>query len=174
MDETRPSGIAVPLALPPAVARIRRRWDLAASLGARPHVTVLYPFLPMVDLAPAVRADLALIARAVEPFSVRFATVRRFDGVLWLEPEPAEPFQRLTAAAAARWPDWPPYGGLFDTVIPHLTVVESESAPLDRLKTAVQAVLPFTSRATHLETWFQDPAGRWRPRWRIPLGCVRP
>lgn len=174
MDVTRPSGIAVPMALPAAIARIRQRWDLAASLGARPHVTVLYPFLPEVDLQPAVRDDLAAIAASVQPFSVRFATMRRFDGVLWLEPEPAEPFQRLTAAATARWPDWPPYGGLFDTVIPHLTVVESESASLDRMETAVQAALPFTSRAAHLETWFQDPAGRWRPRWRIPLGGLRP
>jgi len=170
VDVTRPSGIAIPIVLPSAVARIRRRWDLAASLGARPHVTVLFPFLPAPHLTPAVRADLALIAATVEPFSVSFASVRPFDGVLWLEPEPAEPFRRLTAAAVGRWPDWPPYGGLFDTVIPHLTVVESATAPLDDLEGAVRAALPFTSQATHLEIWFQDPAGRWRPRWRIPLG----
>lgn len=173
MDATRPSGIAVPIALPPAVARIRRRWDLAASLGARPHVTVLFPFLPRAELTPAVRADLVAVARTVQPFTVRFASSRRFDGVVWLEPEPAEPFQHLTSVAVARWPDWPPYAGLFETVIPHLTVAESGTAPLDELEAAVQAALPFTSRASHLETWFQDPAGRWRPRWRIPLG-VRP
>lgn len=170
MDATRPSGIAIPIVLPSVVARVRRQWDLAASRGARPHVTVLFPFLPEADLTPAVRADLAVIATSVEPFSVRFTGVRRFDGVLWLEPEPAEPFRRLTAAAAARWPDWPPYGGLFDTVIPHLTVVESDTAPLHDLEPIIAAALPFTGRATHLETWFQDPAGRWRPRWRIALG----
>ena len=170
MDATRPSGIAVPIALPMAVARVRRQWDLAASLGARPHVTVLFPFLPEAKLTPAVRSALVGIAASAEPFEVRFASVRRFDGVLWLEPEPAAPFRHLTAAVVARWPDWPPYGGLFDTVIPHLTVVESDIALLDGLEPIIAAALPFTSRATHLETWFQDPAGRWQPRWRIALG----
>lgn len=170
---TRPSGIAVPLRLPSTVARIRRRFDLAASLGARPHVTVLFPFVPGVALTPDVRRELQAVAATVEPFDVRFETASRFEGVLWLQPEPSEPFQRLTAAAMARWPEWPPYGSLFDTVIPHLTVVESETAPLSDLEPVVRAALPFTSRASHLETWFQDPAGRWRPRWRIALGGVR-
>lgn len=173
MDVTRPSGIAVPIALPPAVARLRRRFDLAASIGARPHVTILFPFVPEPALTPAVRRELQAVAATVEPFDVRFASTRQFDSVLWLEPDPSEPFQRLTAAATRRWPDWPPYGGLFDTVIPHLTVVESETAPLADLEPLVRAALPFTSRATHLETWFLDSAGRWRPRWRIALGGVR-
>lgn len=174
MDVDRPSGIAVPIALPPSIARIRRRWDLAASLGARAHVTVLFPFLPEIDLTPTVRGELAGVAASVEPFDVRFATTRRWEGVLWLVPDPAEPFLRLTAAAARRWPDWPPYGGLFDTVIPHLTIAESDTAPMADLESRVGAALPFTGRATHLETWFQDPSGRWRPRWRIALGGVRP
>lgn len=174
MDATRPSGIAVPIAVPRSIARIRRRWDLAAARGARAHVTVLFPFLPEVDLTPIVRRDLQAVAASTEPFDVRFDTTSRFQGVLWLQPDPAEPFRRLTAAAIGRWPDWPPYGGLFDTVIPHLTVVESDVAPLEDLEALVRTALPFTSRATHLETWFQDPAGRWRPRWRIALGGLRP
>lgn len=129
--------------------------------------------MPEVDLTPTVRRHLEDVAATVEPFDVRFSATRRFDGVLWLQPDPAEPFGRLTSTAAHLWPAWPPYGGLFDTVIPHLTVVESETAPLDRLEAIVGRALPFTSRATHLETWFQDPGGRWRPRWRVPLGGVR-
>lgn len=129
--------------------------------------------MPETALTPAVRRELQAVAATVEPFDVRFASTRQFDGVLWLQPEPSEAFQRLTAAAVAHWPEWPPYGGLFDTVIPHLTVVESETAPLATLEPVVRAALPFTSRATHLETWFQGPDGRWRPRWRIALGGLR-
>jgi hypothetical protein len=34
-------------------------------------------------------------------------------------------------------------------------------------------VLPFAWRARRLELWRQDPTGRWRPHWRLPL-AVRP
>ena len=83
-----PSGIAVPIALPPGLAAIRERWDLAASLGAQPHVTALFPFAPAADLTDGVRDGLAGIAAAVEPFAVRFERVRRFPGVVWVEPRP--------------------------------------------------------------------------------------
>ena len=106
-------------------------------------------------------------------FEVRFERVRRFPGLVWIEPEPAEPFATLTAAVAARWPDYPPYGGRFDTVIPHLTVVESETAPFDRFEDVTRHVAPFTARAERLELWCQSATGRWRPRWRMPFR-VRP
>ena len=74
----------------------------------------------------------------------------------------------------SRWPDHPPYGGTFETVIPHLTVVESEDAPLDADRADRRAGHPVHGRrAERLELWCQDAAGRWRPRWRMPFG-VRP
>ena len=123
-------------------------------------------------LTRQVRADLAAIARTVEPFEVRFTAVRRFDDVIWIEPEPATGFLALTAAIVARWPDWPPYGGLFEELIPHLTVAES-AAPQREMEATIAAALPFTRRATTLEVWRQDQERRWRPHWRLPLG-VRP
>lgn len=168
-----PSGLAVPLRLPTTLARIRRRWDRAARAGAQPHVTVLFPFLPTGALTLDVRASLAELAARVEPFDVTFRRVCRFDeGVVWIEPEPGDPFRRLTAAVVDRWPDHPPYGGLFDEVIPHLTIVEAEhdDPPLAAIEAQVAGGLPFRSRADRLELWRQDPDGRWRPHWRLPLG----
>ncbi len=169
------SGVAVPIRLPPGLARLRRRWDLAASLGARSHVTVLYPFLPVAALTPDVRHRLDGIARSVEPFEVRFERVRRFEGVVWLDPEPAEPFRSITAAIVERWPDHPPYGGIFDTVIPHLTIAESGTAPLEEVERLAEAELPVVARASALELWRQEADGRWHPHWRMRLGArVRP
>jgi 2'-5' RNA ligase len=166
-----PTGIAIPLRIPPRLAAIRRRWDKAARAGARSHVTVLYPFVPAARLVPADRATLVGIARAVEPFDVRFERVRLVDdGVVWVEPEPAEPFRRLTAAVHARWPDCPPYEGRFDDVIPHLTVVESDVVPLEPVESAALASVPFAARAERLELWRQDDAGRWHPHWVMRLG----
>ena len=168
-----PSGIAVPIALPPALAAIRDGLDLAASLGAQPHVTALFPFAPAANLTDDVRDGLARIAATVDPFVVRFERARLFPGVVWVEPVPDAPFRALTRSIATRWPAWPPYGGQFDTVIPHLTIAESETAALDRVTAAVEAELPFEARAERLELWLQDEAGRWRPHWAFPLG-VRP
>jgi 2'-5' RNA ligase len=174
-DPERPSGLAVPIRLPPTLARVRRRWDRAARAGAGPHVTVLYPFLPTSELAGGVRRRLAAIAGTLEPFDVSFRRVRRFDdGVVWIEPEPAEPFRQLTASVTAAWPDHPPYGGVFDEVIPHLTVVESDddAPPLRAIEAACASHLPWTARADRLELWRQDQGGRWRPHWRLRLGSL--
>jgi 2'-5' RNA ligase len=171
--QARISGVAIPIAIPSALAAIRDRWDFAAAQGAQPHVTVLFPFLPEVELTDAVRAALGVVAALVAPFDVRFANVRRFEGVVWIEPEPTEPFRRLTQAMVERWPDYPPYGGVHDTVIPHLTVAESETGPLASIADEARRAVPFTARAEVLELWTQDDAGRWRPFWSCPLG-VRP
>jgi hypothetical protein len=166
-------GLVVPFSIPRALEGLRRRWDRAALDGAGPHVTILYPFVPCPALGPAERTELAAMVGRFPAFEVRFDRVRRIGQVVWIEPAPADPFAALTAAVVDRWPEYPPYGGTFETVIPHLTLVESEIAPLDAIAEAASLVVPFVRRAQRLELWCQDAAGRWRPRWRIPFG-VRP
>jgi hypothetical protein len=167
------SGLAVPFLLPQTLDGLRRRWDRTALAGGGAHVTILYPFLPCEALGPAERNELAAIAAKVPAFEVSFERICRFADLVWIEPVPADAFVALTAAVVERWPDHPPYGGAFETVIPHLTLVESDDAPLEVVEDAAARVAPFVRRAQRLELWCQDAAGRWRPRWRIPFG-VRP
>src|SRR5687768_15961678 len=105
------------------VADHRLRHDPSAAAGVPDHVTVLYPFRSVID---DIAADaIAEIAASVPAFDVVFTTLGRFPGeVVYLVPEPAEPFLRLTAAAAASFPDRPPYGGAILDPIPHLTVAD--------------------------------------------------
>jgi 2'-5' RNA ligase len=167
----QPTGIAIPIRIPPRLAAIRSLWDEAALAGARSHVTVLFPFVPTHRLVPADRAAIAAIARAEAPFDVRFERVRRIEGgVVWVEPDPAGPFRRLTAAVHARWPAYPPYEGRFDEIIPHLTIVESGAVPLAPVEAAARAAVPFTARASRMELWRQDDVGRWHPHWVVRLG----
>ena len=98
------SAVVVRIPVPAAVRRLRRHWDLTAPMGVPPHVTVLFPFLPPVDLTPDVRRRLAAIARSHEPFEVAFRGVGRFPTVVYLEPDPPVPFEALTAAVARRSP----------------------------------------------------------------------
>jgi 2'-5' RNA ligase len=166
-------GVVVRVRLPRALERIRLRDDLAAAAGAPPHVTILFPFMPVARLRPAVRRDLAAIAATVDPFDVSFERVGRFPRAVYLVPAPSAPFSALTAAIVARFPGYLPYEGSFDEVIPHLTLVESATAPLDEIAAAAAPNLPFTRRVSTLEVLVEDSAQRWRGYWRIRLG-VRP
>ncbi len=175
MPSTKPaSAVIVRVAVPVGIQRLRTRWDVAASIGVPAHVTVLFPFLAPGELAPVVRRELASIAATHAPFDVAFESVGRFPTVVYLMPEPAGPIARLTEAVHASFPACPPYEGAFDEVIPHLTVVESATAPLDEIALAAATYLPIRHRVTTLEVVAEGTEGRWHSRWRIPLGRVRP
>jgi 2'-5' RNA ligase len=174
MVATEPaSAIVARVPVPRMLEQARRRWDWAAGVGVPAHVTILFPFLPVRRLGPGDRRELAAIAATEEPFVVRFRRIGRFPGVVYLAPEPSAPFTRLTAAVGARYPDFPPYGGAFDEVIPHLTVAESAEAPLDDIAAEARGTLPFERRVSALEVIVEGGDGRWHTRWRLPLG-VRP
>lgn len=167
------SGVVVRVRVPPPLERLRRHEDFAARVGVPAHVTLLFPFMPVAELRPPVRRALAGIAAAVEPFDVHFASVGRFPGAVYLAPDPAAPFVALTEAIAERFPGYQPYEGAFEQVIPHLTVVESATAPLDEFAAAAQEHLPFTSRVTAMEVLVEGLDERWRSYWRISLGARR-
>ena len=67
-----------------------------APLGVPAHITVLYPFIPP-DAARRRRCERAIadVLRGFAAFDFALRDVRRFpDGVLYLAPEPVEPFAR--------------------------------------------------------------------------------
>jgi 2'-5' RNA ligase len=167
------SGVVARVPLPGPLERIRHRHDLAAAAGAPAHVTLLFPFVPVDSLGQEVRRGLAEVAAGCEPFEVRFEAVGRFPGVVYLAPEPAAPFAALTAAIAERFPAYPPYGGAFDAVIPHLTLTESATAPLDDIALTAERHLPFAHRVASFDLLLQGPDGRWQSHWRLPLGVRR-
>ena len=76
---------------------------------------------------------------------------------------PAEPFTELTNAVWRRWPDFPPYEGVHDVVIPHVTV--SDSGRLD-----VELELPIAAHAHEVTLIEEAENGRWAERRRFALG----
>jgi 2'-5' RNA ligase len=168
------SAIVVRVALPPPLERIRRDFDRSAALGVPAHVTILYPWLPPAALTPDAREELREIVRETPVFAVRFARARRWPEVAYLEPEPAEPFAALIGRAAARYPEFPPYGGTIAEVIPHLTLVENADAPLDEVANQAVLHLPFERVVRSIEVLIEGTDGRWRARWRLPLPAAAP
>lgn len=151
------------------VGEWRDRADPVAP-GVPAHITVLVPFLPLDRIDDAVRgwltdsfADTALDREVV------FDEVRSFPSVVWLHPQHADPFVRLTEAVHRRWPECPPYEGQHDEVIPHMTVAHgSDLAHLVQLDLADELPLAGTIDSVHLYAWTK---GRWRDHARFPLGA---
>jgi 2'-5' RNA ligase len=153
----------------PAVGEWRLRHTHDAPAGMPPHVTLLFPFVP-AERVDEVEEPLAGLVAVAPAFDLAFRRTARFPEVLYLDPEPAEPFLTLTAAIAAEWPEHAPYEGAFDTVIPHLTVAESrDPAVLDRIAAEVEPHLPVQTRVREASLFVEDD-GRWREHTRLPLG----
>jgi 2'-5' RNA ligase len=169
------SAIVVPFALPQPLEAIRRDHVDNARLGVPAHVTLLFPFVPATSLDQGTIDRAGAVIAASEVFDVEFADVTSFDpiptkeGVVWLAPEPAMPFIALTEALAEAFPGYLPYGGIHETVIPHLTLANVD-IDLPALISVAQAELPFQRRVDAAAVLVEDDAGRWRIAERLPLG----
>lgn len=163
------------MAFPEAEALIghhRERLDPAAAWGVPAHVTVLYPFLPPERLGPDVLAAVTDAVRSVPAFDVVLARVAWFgDAVVWLAPEPDEPFRALTAAVWRRFPQTPPYSGAHPDPVPHLTV--GDGAPVGQLRDAAAALaarLPIRTRVDAVSVLCGSSTPRsWHTVVEIPL-----
>ena len=153
--------IAVPEA-ESIVGPLRSRYDDADVTGIPAHITLLYPFGDRDD-------GLADLFAQFEPFDFSLTEMRRWPDMVWLTPEPAAPFVRLTRALVERYPEHPPYEGAHDQVIPHLTVALHHAVPRDVGLELVHR-LPITARATEAVQLEEYEPGRWRERTRFPLG----
>jgi 2'-5' RNA ligase superfamily len=139
-----PTESAVIVAVPEAeeaVGPYRAALDRYASWGVPAHVTLLYPFVSPPKIDDGVIRALADVLRTVPAFRITLSRIAWFgDSVVWLAPEPNQPFQMLTNALVARFPGHPPYGGGHVEVIPHLTI--GQGAPVEALRAAAAAVEP--------------------------------
>ena len=156
-----------------AVDTWRERTSYAKpSNGVPAHVTVLYPFVPAADVDEAVLADLRALFAGLASFPFELRESRHFPGVLYLAPDPPEPFVALTEAVAAAYPAYPPYEGVFAEIVPHLTAAEGEHAVLGRAEGEIRRFLPIPAEAREVVLLVEvDPElARWRTHSRLPLG----
>ena len=155
----------------PAVGDLYRRHTRSGREGMPPHVTLLIPFADSESLPlDEVRA----VLEDFDPFAFELAEPRRFEPasgpILWLAPEPAAPFVALTEALVEAFPEYRPYGGVFDDIVPHLTVaVTRDGGLLDGIERDLVAALPIAARAD-AATIVHRVDGRWQPHTTVALG----
>ena len=170
MWEVETALIIAVAALPPEISALRKRLDPSAVAGVPAHITVLYPFLATEKIGHGDIERLAAVIAQVSAFDYRLTHVRWFgDAVLWLAPDPDEPFRRLTRLIAAAF-GTPPYEGAYDEVTPHMTVADHADAAVRKEAADIVATyLPVWERADEVRM-LQKPGETWCEVHRFPLG----
>jgi 2'-5' RNA ligase len=135
----------------------------AGAAGMPPHITLLIPFTDAEALEPRRVAGLRELLGGFAPFRFQLRRTARFPdaSVLYLAPEPAEPFVELARAVIRRFPEHPPYGGAHPDPVPHLTVAQGDDATLARIEADVRPRLPIEAFVSGAALVVQRE-GQWR------------
>jgi 2'-5' RNA ligase len=157
------------------VRSFRDRYDPAAKAGMPPHITLLYPFKSPDDIDGLVLDTLSHCFSRFQPFKFSLRTIVQFPGeTIYLAPEPEEPFRRLTLAIWRGYPQTPPYGGRYSTVVPHLTAAhfvgeQRLGAVAREFEQAAQGRLPIHGHAAEVAL-MDSRSGRWEINTTFRLG----
>ena len=154
------------------VGSLRARFDSSARLGVPAHVTVLFPFMSPETITTSVVQRIERVLRAAHGFEFSLPKVARFPATAYLEPRPAAPFIALTESLAREFPQFPPFGGEFPSVIPHLTVAHGSSAEAEVAEHELVSSLalngPIASVCSSL-VLMENSSGIWRQMHVFPL-----
>jgi len=157
----------------PYIGHHRQRFDPPARRNVPAHVTILYPFMEPGQVDARVLAELQAIARAVPRFSYRLRETRRFPSSLYLAPDPGDGFSALTDGVFAGFPDYPPFAGKFDTVVPHVTVAHGDEPLLCEIEVELHIALPGAGVSAHCQEMvlIENRTGVWQPMQTFALGA---
>ena len=144
----------------------------AAGRALPPHVTALWPFLPVEALDDATERRLQGLLAGADAFSFALTRVAELADAVVLVPEPAAPFDALTRLLWDEWPECPPFGGAYDDIAPHVTVAIDPS-PADRaaIEAAIAPRLPLAAGAAEVLLVEETGSGPLRVRRRFALGA---
>lgn len=107
----------------PAITGVVLMVPEARALVPSAHITILAPF--GVDQEPTADelADVEEYFADQTSFAYELTQVCTFPhGLRYLSPEPASRFSRMTHGLHQLFPEYAPYEGKFDLVVPHLTI----------------------------------------------------
>jgi len=155
------------------ISHYRQRFDPSARRNVPAHVTILYPFMAPELVDADVLETLQRIATSVPCFNYRMARTQRFPVALYLDPEPGAPFSALTDGIFHAFPDYPPFDGKFDTVVPHVTVAHGDEPLLCEIEIELRIALPGSGVTARCEevVLIENSSGRWEQMHAFALGA---
>jgi 2'-5' RNA ligase len=168
------TAIVVPvLEAESAVGLHRRLYTVEGADGMPAHITLLYPFADSERLDGGRMDRVRKAVAAFAPFEAELTRIERFDRpedtVVWLAPDPVEPFAEMAAALAAEFPEHPPYGGKYESIVPHLTIAMSDDSELlSTIEADLVDRLPIRIRV-HEAALYEHTREGWKVRTPIAL-----
>ncbi|MBB5786500.1 2'-5' RNA ligase family protein [Jiangella mangrovi] len=133
------------------------------------HVTVLAPFLPAPTAGEL--ATVGAILAGTEPIAFELRRLETFpNGIIYLAPEPDDPFRALTERFVSAFPQCPPYGGQFPDIVPHVTLDQrSADVSVESTRDRLGDSVPVRCVADRVDLAWYEP-GRTRILTSWPLG----
>lgn len=151
------------------IGKWREQYDSVALRGIPAHITLLFPFKNPQEITEEVLGKLRNIFIDVNPFSFTLESVHTFPNVIFLEPNPRDPFIRLTEAIEKNFPENPPYEGKYPSINPHTTIAQlSDDQEINVIKRNISKdinkFLPIQSRATEAWIMVEGENGNWHKK----------
>jgi 2'-5' RNA ligase len=144
--------------LEPVIGNWRRRYTGDGARGMPPHVTLIIPFTDSSEVDDLLE-PLGRVLTAFAPFELELRETARFPGLIYLRPEPADPFVAITEALAQAFPCFPPYAGEFAEIVPHVTVAQGDDDVLAAAERELGTQLPVRTRAERAWLVEDTPSG---------------
>jgi hypothetical protein len=156
--------------VPEADGLLARFRDGGHGAGEPAHVSLIYPFVRGDALTPLVLAALRERFGSMPSFDYELARAARFLDVVFIDPQPSDPFRDLVRALGS---GSPPYDAGVTDIVPHLTVLRSDDpGELDLVGSQLDAALPIACRATEAWLVVQEDGRPWSLHTRFPLAAV--
>jgi 2'-5' RNA ligase len=146
--------------LEPLLGPWRSRLTGDGARGMPPHVTLIIPFADSSEVEQRLEAVRCVLA-SFSPFELALLETGRWPELLYLRPEPAEPFVAITEALVEAFPEFPSYAGEFDEIVPHVTVAQAGDEVLATVERELAAQLPVKTRVERAWLVEDTPQG-WR------------
>jgi 2'-5' RNA ligase len=153
-----------------AVRREYASWSVERGIPF--HITLLFPFSPPTELTDDVLTKTRAFFAARRPLRFELTRVARWPQDVYAVPEPDDELHDCMYALHALFPQWPPYGGIHDTVVPHATLGEDldAAAAYPDIARRLAPHLPHRCQARDVSLLEEFEADRWRELERFPLG----
>lgn len=157
------TAVIVPVpAVEPVLAQHRTQLGIRDSLdrGIPAHITLVYPFLDSEQADPNSRARLAGIMNDTQVIRFSLTSIRWWDALAWLGPEPADPFVALTERLIAVFGILP-YNGAYGEITPHLSISDGRARDIDTAIRDIESSLPIKAHADRAQLMTGTESGPW-------------
>jgi 2'-5' RNA ligase len=153
LDLTTAIVIAAPHEVLATAVPIILRYSPNNLLRFRPHITLMFPFVPFYQVDTACDRLHNLCAQ-IAPFNVTLDGYGEFPGAVYMKPANSDSIRAVYRKLFHAFPDYPPYEGQFGNDLkPHLTLVTFDTLS-DRPLMPLPRYDPITFQVDRLHLWY--------------------